>query len=69
MLKTRPQMYAMTKNFLSREALHVFKCHYKKIETRTKKYKTVIKGLVTHIFPTNALQHQNRYLHRGLFKT
>ena len=67
-MKTGPQIYAMTKNFLGEESLSVFEQHAKTNGNETKEnYKTVSEGLTTHFFPPKSLQHPRRYLHRYLF--
>ena len=62
-LKTGPQMYAMTNNLLTEEALRVFEQNSKENLNETKEnFKLVIEGLTIHLFPPKALQRQNSYL-------
>ena len=62
-----PQIYAMTKNFLTGEALHVFDHQAKYNGSKTMdNYKLAIEVITIHLFPPKVLQHQKRYLRLDL---
>ena len=59
----------MTRNLVIGESLRVFE--QKALEMGTKKnanYELAMKDLISHFFPPKALQRQERYLRRGMYK-
>ena len=67
-LSTGPQKFGMSRNLVVRESLRLFEHKTWDRGTKTKaNYEFPIKHLITHLFPPKALQHQKRYLQRGIY--
>ena len=68
-LSTGPQKFGMTRNLVLGKSLQVFeqKARERGAETNAN-YEFVMKDLISHSFSPKALQRQNRYLRRGLYK-
>ena len=59
----------MTRKLFIGEALHVFEHKDQERGTETNvNYKLVMKDLISRFFSPKVLQHQKRYLRRGLYK-
>ena len=69
-LSTGPQTFGMTRNLVIGESLQVFEKNAQERETETHvNYESVMKDLISHFFSPTLIQHQKRYLRRGLYKS
>ena len=59
----------MTRNMNIGESLQFFEKKARERGTETNaNYELAMKDLIYHFFPPKALQHQKRYLRRGIYK-